>query len=281
MGKFDGLLLVSDFDNTLVYTEEVFRRGGTVPPLSPENRRQIQYWMDNGGAFAVVTGRTWQLIRPFLGGIPTNAPCGVGNGAALVDPASGRRLYERFLPAGAADHMDQVLAAFPRLSCEIFRADDRCDAINPCAFSYRHAQSAGYTFRVVESLRETPPPVVKILFEADDHEPLARLAAFVRSRSWFDQYELIFSSDFLLEMVARGANKGVLVRRVAEMTGVGMDRVYCVGDQENDLAMLRIAREGFVPANAAPQVLEAGFTRVCHCREGAVAQVVDLLDRRY
>ena len=30
MGKFDGVLLLSDFDNTLVYTEDVLVSGGTA-----------------------------------------------------------------------------------------------------------------------------------------------------------------------------------------------------------------------------------------------------------
>ena len=33
MGKFDGVLLASDFDNTLLYTEDALRTGGPVPPL--------------------------------------------------------------------------------------------------------------------------------------------------------------------------------------------------------------------------------------------------------
>ena len=32
MGIFDGMLLLSDYDNTLVYTEEALRSGGPGPP---------------------------------------------------------------------------------------------------------------------------------------------------------------------------------------------------------------------------------------------------------
>ena len=35
MGIFDGTLLVSDFDNTLVYTEEALRLCVDMPPVSP------------------------------------------------------------------------------------------------------------------------------------------------------------------------------------------------------------------------------------------------------
>ena len=32
MGKFDGMLLLSDYDNTLLYTEEALRDGSPGPP---------------------------------------------------------------------------------------------------------------------------------------------------------------------------------------------------------------------------------------------------------
>ena len=47
MRKFNGLLLVSDFDNTLVYTEEALQKCVDMPPVSDENRSAI----DNRVAF--------------------------------------------------------------------------------------------------------------------------------------------------------------------------------------------------------------------------------------
>ena len=41
MGKFDGVLLLSDFDNTLVYTEDALLSGGNLPPLNSANREAI------------------------------------------------------------------------------------------------------------------------------------------------------------------------------------------------------------------------------------------------
>ena len=42
MGIFTGVLLTSDFDNTMIYTEEALRTGAPVPPLSAENRRALE-----------------------------------------------------------------------------------------------------------------------------------------------------------------------------------------------------------------------------------------------
>ena len=63
MGKFDGVLLASDFDNTLIYTEEALRSGAPVPELSAENRRALEYFMClSVPVNPVLTALLWQPI---------------------------------------------------------------------------------------------------------------------------------------------------------------------------------------------------------------------------
>ena len=67
MRKFNGLLLVSDFDNTLVYTEEALQKCVDMPPVSDENRAAIEYFMANGGIFSVATGRAKPAFEAVAG----------------------------------------------------------------------------------------------------------------------------------------------------------------------------------------------------------------------
>ena len=100
-------------------------------------------------------------------------------------------------------------------------------------------------------------------------------------RGWGGDYELIFSGQSLLEMTAKGANKGGMVRRLAELLGIPREHVYCVGDEANDLPMLQWAAEGFAPANCIPAVRESGATIVSHALDGALADVVEILEKKY
>lgn len=52
MGKFDDVLLASDFDNTILNTERPRRTGGPIPPVSQGNLTAIRYFMAEGGRFA-------------------------------------------------------------------------------------------------------------------------------------------------------------------------------------------------------------------------------------
>ena len=107
------------------------------------------------------------------------------------------------------------------------------------------------------------------------------VAVFIRSRAWADEYELIYSSDHLLEMTVHGATKGGMVLRLADLLGVAQKDLYCAGDHLNDIPMLDVAAIGFAPANSVPDVLSCGAQIVCHCKDGAIADIIDILDKRY
>ena len=281
MGKFDGVLLVSDFDDTMVDTSSLYRDPQhRLPPVPAYTVERLNYFMDNGGRFCLVTGRSWQIMRPFIDGVPTNGPCAVANGAGIIDISTEQFLYRRFLPADAIDRLKEILDRFPDLTCELFRADHRADVIHPIAFTVEHAEGAKYTYRVIEDPRETDAEVIKILFEGEN-DFLRELEAYIHTRPWFAGYELAFSGLHLLEMTAKGANKGEVTKKLMELLGTSPEHLYCAGDHANDLPMLRIGVESFAPANAIPAVLQSGVTVVRSCGEGAVGEVVDLLDRRY
>ena len=52
MLKFNKVLLASDFDNTLVYTQGALERGEDIPPMSARNREAVEYFIQNGGYFS-------------------------------------------------------------------------------------------------------------------------------------------------------------------------------------------------------------------------------------
>ena len=59
MGKFDGYLLLSDFDGTLAHTESIITEEGkkSFKTISKENCDAIRYFQSEGGLFTLATGR--------------------------------------------------------------------------------------------------------------------------------------------------------------------------------------------------------------------------------
>lgn len=277
MGLFDGCLLVSDYDNTLRYTAPALRAGREPPPVSPRNIEAIRRWIAGGGRFALATGRALAAIENRVGGIPMNAPAVVDNGGAIYDFAAKRYVVQKFLPAGAAEHIAAVMDAFPSLSLELYHEDDLVQVMRPREWNRSHALLTGLAQTEIDSLDAAAPPLAKALFVGEPAD-LGRVGGFLAARGWAENYELIFSDRELLEMTARGANKGTMVRELQRLTGCGM--LCCAGDHLNDLPMLAAADLAFCPANAEPEVLGSGAAVVCHCLDGAIADAVDRIEQR-
>ena len=278
MGKFDKMLLVSDYDNTLRYTETSLRGGGEAPPVHPENLRAIHYWMDQGGAFAMATGRSLAAFRAPARDIPMNAPAIVDNGAAIYDLQTETYLVKSFLPDGCLEHLRAAAGAFPELSLELYHEGDLIQVVHQTPWNEQHAKLTRLNYQVIAAVEPelVPLPLVKALFVAD-MAVLKQLCRFMAEKGWAERYELIFSSDHLLEMTARGADKGRMALQLKKLCGC--EQLYCAGDHANDLPMLRAADRAFVPANAIPEVLESGATVVCHCLDAAIAEAVGIIER--
>lgn len=280
MGKFTGVLLASDFDNTLIYTEEALRAGTPVPPLPERNREALTYFMAQGGRFAVSTGRALAAFIKYADLVPMNAPGIVCNGAALYDFSTGEYLETALLDETALERGQVILDRFPAAAVEAYHIGNVIHAVHPNEYTRQHEHLTRVAVTEAPSLQAVPLPLGKLLFESD-HETLEAIAAFLKEQGWDRDYELIFSGRTLLETTVKGATKGGMIRRLADRLGVSMDHVYCVGDEANDISMLTAAREGFAPANCISAVRECGATVVCDAREGALADVVEILDRRY
>ena len=280
MGKFDGVRLARDFHTTLLYTADSLRTGAPVPPLPERNREALKYFMAQGGRFAIATGRALPAFLRHAGDVPMNAPGVVCNGAAIYDFEKGEYLDAALLDDQARQRGQAVLDRFPSVAVEAYHIDNVIHVVRPNAISRQHEHMTHVSLTEAPSLPEVPLPLGKLLFEAD-HETLEGVLAFLTEQGWAEDYELIFSVSHLLEMTIQGASKGGMVRRLAARLGISMEHVYCAGDEANDLSMLHAAAEGFAPANASAAVRESGATVVCDAREGAIADVIAILDRKY
>ena len=280
MGKFSGVLLASDFDNTMVYTEGALRAGKPTPPMSEKNRAALEYFMAEGGSFAIATGRALPSFIQYANQVPMNVPGIVCNGAALYDFEMGEYLETTMLDEHARQRGQAVMEQFPQVAVEAYHLSDVVYAVHPNEYTRQHLQLTKVGVEERPSLLDVPVPLGKLLFEAD-HATLQAVQSFLNEQSWIDEYEMIFSGQTLLELTAKHANKGRMVSRLAARLQIPMEHVYCAGDEANDISMLTIAATGFAPANCIPAVRDCGAVIVSHAEEDAMADVIAYLDRKY
>ena len=225
MGKFDGLLLVSDFDDTLYDSHH------RVPP---RNLAAINYWLREGGRFTVATGRAYTTFAPYVHLAPINAPVVLSNGSAIYDFHTDTMLLETQLDPRAPQDFQALMDAMPSLGMEAYHGED-IYVYRPNYVTYGHMRKVGTDYTVAP-IADMPTPWNKVIVQQEYDQLL-------RARAWLEEhcperYEAIFSNRYYLEVTRRGCNKGGMVQRLIDMLGVERDNLYCVGDNQNDIPMM-------------------------------------------
>ena len=274
MGKFDGVLLASDYDDTL------YDNG-----ISPENRRAIDAFLREGGLFTVSTGRSLHnfSIQMELEHLPVNVPVILANGAAIHDFSVGQTLWQKVLPDSFPAHLKQVCAAFPEVGFEAYHqeadGEETVYTFRANAATEKHLKRCRLT-GIPCAIEEMPTPWIKVILQHPDNTYLMRVEDYMLNR-WSADYEITFSNPYLLEVTAKGANKGLCVKRVAERMGVRPEHIYCVGNGINDISMLAVSAIPFAPADCYDEVKEWGAVILPSCNESCVAELIRRLDAMY
>ena len=268
MGKFDGLLLASDFDDTL-YDHHL--------RIPERNLAAIRYFIEEGGRFTVSTGRAHRTFAPYAPLVPMNAPAVLSNGAAIYDFQTNQVVEQTVLDPRAPQDFSALLSRFPSLSMETYHGEDiYIFNINEITRSHMEKVGCSYTLCPVEDM---PTPWGKALFHQEP-QVLSQAQAWIREHCG-DRYEAIFSNPRYLEITQAGCNKGSMVSKVARLAGIAPDRIYCVGDNQNDVPMLERSAIPFAPANCAQEVKDWGAKILCHCNDGVIGDIVEILDKLY
>ena len=281
MGKFNGVLIASDYDNTIAYTEDALRTGASAPAVSRENREAIEYFMAEGGIFSVATGRALPSFDTVRHGVPMNGPTVLFNGAAIYDYAQNRYLHTAFLPEDVRGHITQVQQALGKLAFKIYHDNNSIFVVNPNEITANHQHLTHLPTVTLNSIYEAPSPILKVVFE----EPITRhreIIDYMDRQPWRDRYEVVSSTDVLLEVTVHGANKGGMVAKLAQLLGIDRRHVYTMGDHANDIPMLEFAHIGFAPQNAIDEVKQTKNVRILsNCWENATAEMIAVLDKLY
>ena len=268
MGTMDGVLLVSDFDDTLVDRKK---------QLPERTKEALEWFVYQGGLFTLASGRGLESVRLQAPGLPIGAPVIVANGTQIYDLRQERLMFEACFQEAVKRDFAETLAAFPASAVEIFGAG-QLYAVRPNEVTKVHLEVTGQHARVAK-VEDIPTPWVYAKFE-DTHEHLEKMQRWMKGR-FGDCYGIFFSHPMLLEITPGGCNKGTGVIKLAQLLGIDRANLYCAGDNENDLAMLEAAAVGFTPAGSTQAALSTADVVVCDCDHGAIADVVEYLKQKY
>ena len=269
MGKFDGILICTDLDGTLLRNDK---------SISLENREAIDDFKREGGYFTFVTGRMPSYVWDMYHAVQPNAPVGCVNGGGLYDYATRQYLWTHGLDRDVMELVAYVDEAMPTMGIQL----NTFDTVYFCKDSAALADFRAETGvpNITCPYREVPDPIAKILFADRDGEKITQLAALLSAHPRANEFDFIRSDHTLYEILPRGIHKGISLTKLSEILGIDPRCTVAVGDYDNDIGMLRVAGLGVAVANATDAVKTAADMITVSNQEHAIAAVIRHLEER-
>ena len=272
MGIFSDVLLTVDFDRTLTAPD------GTIPE---RNLEAIRYFIENGGAFTVNSGRSLPMTECFRNDVPVNVPLLLYNGSAAYDTATGKLVNCKCIDLDPAQVLTDIQNHFPKMAVEVQGVDahyllqknekwEHYCSNNLCAWKYTDATSIPAPFLKFTLYGQFRDITVSSMYEATEEE-LAYYAQAIDyvAQHYGDKLEIFRATARIIDIHTKGVSKIRIARELQAQLNRSI--LVCVGDAENDLPMLEGADYAFCPCDG---VVANRFPNVCSCAEGAVAEVI-------
>ncbi|WP_461213829.1 Cof-type HAD-IIB family hydrolase [Lacticaseibacillus sp. GG6-2] len=246
-------MIVSDLDESLLRTD------GHV---SPADVATIAKLREMGVKFVPNTGRGFASVQALLKTIGTYGLAGqyviAYNGGAIVENAGNTVLASTALDFAAADQLFRLAAAHPDLGAHIYTLNHvyvfRPTADEKVYLANRGVDYLGWTDPNLAAL--CGQQVIKVIFEHPKLEARQAFAAEV-ARVMGDVFTVSYSSGRYVEFNPTGIDKGNAAIALGKQIGIAPDEIIALGDNLNDLAMIKKVGLGVSVANGVPQVQAA------------------------
>lgn len=272
MGIFSDVLLTVDYDRTLTAPD------GSIPE---RNLEAIRYFMENGGAFTINTGRSMPMTKVFRDRVPVNAPLLLYNGSAAYDLTEKRLTFLHTLDMDREQTVRELMETFPNLTVEVQGLDahynfvpnpmfDEFSIHNDCAYGLATPDQDLGPFMKFTLYGTFHTPILADMFAGTPEEVAEIDAAEAMLREKYEGLvEVTRAAARIVDVQARGVSKNRSAREL--QAHLGRKILVCVGDNSNDISMLDGADFAYVPADA---YLADRYENVCRCADGAVADVI-------
>lgn len=267
-------LLALDIDGTLLTP-----RG----ELAPRNSVAINRARQLGVLVVLVTGRRFNSARELVQRLELDIPLVSHNGALTKNIETLETLD--FHPLGA-EIARAIIGVGREFGADMICCDDPeglgtmvIEGVSPDNKSL-HRYMEKYRDSVVE---------VPDLLEYVDHAPIQMMFSgrcdpmddFAENlKAAMGEQIQLFKTRYrsvdltILDALSDKASKGASLETVAQKHGIAREEVMAIGDNHNDLTMLRYAGLGVVMANAEDELKEMGFEMTSSNEEDGVAEAI-------
>ena len=234
------------------------------------------YFMSNGGHFTLATGRSIGSAKVYIPHFKLSAPAILLNGAVIYDYNKEKIINITYLDKIWKDYTKKILDKFPNLSIRVTTEDSNY------AYGSKHALKALTSIEklehAVDNVKDVPDDAANVIFWGSQEDILA--AEQYAIASGFDKTIFVKSAPVLLEVVPKNISKGLALKQLANYLDISLENTYAIGDYYNDISMLENAAFSAAVKNAPDDVKAYADITVCSNDDGAVAEFINIIDKR-
>ena len=266
MKKFEGMLMCTDLDGTLFQTDKT---------VSEENKEAIEYFKSEGGYFTFITGRMPCISSFVCDIIKPNCPFGCINGGGVYDVDKGY-LWTMELSKDSYTLIEYVNNNLPDVGVQINTFDSIYYSTDNAAMErFRRITN---TPKIMKDYHMETEPIAKVLFADLKEENIQKVQQLLYAHPLAERFDFIRSERTLFEILPKGIDKEVALKKIAEILGVKREKTIAVGDYNNDIRMIKYAGLGVAVSNAIDELKkEADYVTVSN-NESAIAAIINDID---
>ncbi len=252
MGKYDGILICSDFDETLAPRQR-------IPEI---NKKAIKHFQDNGGCFTLISGRPVNGLSHMLDGITMNTYVGGCNGAIIAKPDGSDVIFNKFITDDIKNDFLMLIHQHPEIEYASIFFD----------FSHMSVHRNYFNDSRIEDLvrSQNIHKVCLLTYKGAGNDEKEKIEELAEGR-----YLVTRAYGNCIELQNFGVCKGIAARKIAK--AIGAHTLVCVGDYENDISMVKEADIGYAVGNACDALKSVADRVTVDATDGALAAIIEEL----
>lgn len=267
MGKFDGILICTDLDGTLLRNDKT---------ISNENREAIEYFKREGGYFTFITGRMPFYSTSAYRAVNPNVPFGCVNGGGVYDGVSEKYIWKCNADSEILELVEYIDKRFSDIGIQVYLFD-RVYFVkeNELMVKFRKLTGLPELFCDYHDIKE---PIAKVIFGSESEETIFDIAKALKEHPLSENFDFIRSEHTLFEILPKGVTKGLALEKLVEYLKIDPKKTVAIGDYDNDIGMFKSAGLAVAVSNACEAAIKAADRITVSNEEHAIARVIAAIE---
>lgn len=225
--------------------------------ISDENIDALKRAYNKGIVIAICTGRLFYSAMQYSSVLNINGPIIASNGTYIRERDSKSELYKNPL---TTEEVSIICDILEKNNIKFYYINTFDTAMSKNEFPKDHAYViANEKFKfekkiqlivddnILKHVKEHSKNVLKVIaIEKENKEKLRKVKEELRKLNMF---EVVSSGEENVEIMKKGSSKGKAVKVLAEKLNIKREEIICIGDNENDISMIKYAGLGIAVAN--------------------------------